>query len=166
MTKLRLRNATINDAKLLREWDQQPHIIASKGNEDWEWETELPQTPEWKQQFIVSVNDHPMGFIQIIDPYKEETHYWGNVSTGLRAIDIWIGDKRYIGKGYGTQMMRRAIDLCFANPDVNAILVDPLSKNKRAHKFYQKLGFKFETQRFFGEDDCTVHKLIREDYKD
>ena len=162
--EITLRDAKISDLKLLRYWDKQPHIIASKGDEDWEWETELLQAPEWRKQYIVSVNNHPIGFIQIIDPYKDDTHYWRGVPEGLRAIDIWIGDEQYTGKGYGTQMMQRAIDLCFAEPDVNTILVDPLSKNIRAHKFYQKLGFKFEEQRFFGDDDCAIHKLTREDY--
>jgi aminoglycoside 6'-N-acetyltransferase len=33
-----------------------------------------------------------IGFVQIIDPAREESHYWGDAPGGLRAIDIWIGE--------------------------------------------------------------------------
>lgn len=57
----------------------------------------------------------PIGFIQIIDPAREDSHYWGDCPTGLRAIDIWIGEEAYLGQGFGTDMMRLAIDRCFAD---------------------------------------------------
>lgn len=162
---MKLRKATISDSALLRHWDKQPHIIAAKGNEDWQWETEMPRNPEWRQQFIAEVNNHPIGFLQIIDAHEEETHYWGEVPKGFSAIDIWIGDIDYIGKGYGSQMMQQAIDRCFADPAVHAILVDPFANNKLAHKFYEKCGFEFAEQREFDGEKCFVFKLKRESYE-
>ena len=43
--------------------------------------------------------------MQIIDPLAEPTHYWGEVEPNLRALDIWIGEKDALGRGYGTAMM-------------------------------------------------------------
>jgi RimJ/RimL family protein N-acetyltransferase len=71
----------------------------------------------------------PIGFVQIIDPAREESHYWGDCEPNLRAIDIWIGEADCLNKGYGTQMMRLAIERCFADPSVTAILIDPLASN-------------------------------------
>ena len=100
--------------------------------------------------------------MQIIDPYLEPTHYWGDVSPNLRAIDIWIGAPADRGNGNGAEMMRQAIDLCFADPTVTAIIIDPLASNTRAHKFYRRLGFTAVGRRLFnGEDDCLVHELTR-----
>ena len=162
MPEITLRTATINDLELLRHWDKQTHVIASDPDDDWEWETELLYNPEWREQLVAELDSRPIGFVQIIDPKEEETHYWGNdIEENLRAIDIWIGEADDLGKGYGTQMMKLAIDRCFASPDVAAIIIDPLSSNTRAIKFYEKLGFIFAEKRVFGEHECHVMKLER-----
>lgn len=116
---------------------------------------------------MAELDGRPLGFVQIIDPSAEETHYWGEVPTGLRAIDIWIGEADDLGKGYGTTMMQLAINRCFSVPSVNAILIDPLATNVRAHRFYERLGFRFVEQKRLGEDesDCFVFELKREDWK-
>lgn len=160
-----LREATIADAALLRHWDEQPHVIESDPNDDWEWETELLKNPLWREQLVAEVNGVPIGFVQIIDPAEEESHYWGDVPGDLRAIDIWIGEADYLGQGYGSTMMNLAIERCFAAPGVSAIIIDPLASNVRAHRFYQRLGFKPIERRRFGDDDTLVHKLERADYK-
>ena len=99
--------------------------------------------------------------MQIIDPHTEGTHYWGEIEPNLRAIDIWIGAGKDLGKGYGETMMRRAFQICFADPVVTAIVIDPLASNARAHKFYRRLGFLAEGRRMFGDDDSLVHRLTR-----
>jgi aminoglycoside 6'-N-acetyltransferase len=43
-----------------------------------------------------------------------------------------IGEANYLAKGLGIQMMRLAIERCFAKPDIEAILIDPLESNTRA----------------------------------
>ena len=160
-----LRPATIADLLLLRRWDEQPHNIASDPSSDWAWETELKRTPDWREQLIAEADGHPVGFIQIIDPAREDSHYWGEVEENLRAIDIWIGDAADLGKGYGSKMMTLALARCFAQPEVSAVLVDPLTSNVRAHRFYQRFGFRFVERRQFGADDCMVYRLDRADFE-
>lgn len=62
-------------------------------------------------------------------------------------------------------MMQMAIARCFADPTVTGILIDPLSSNHRAQRFYQRLGFKFTEHRQFGLDHCAVHQLNRSDWQ-
>jgi aminoglycoside 6'-N-acetyltransferase len=159
-----LRPATLADLKLLRYWDEQTHVIASDPHDDWGWEVELSRTPDWREQLIAEIEDRPIGFIQIIDPAQEDSHYWGGVAHNLRAIDIWIGEETDLGKGYGTEMMQLAIARCFAEPTVTAILIDPLVSNTRAQRFYERLGFQCIDRRWFGQDDCFVYRLNREDW--
>ena len=161
ITMIKFRAATINDLNLLRHWDEQPHTVASDPNDDWGWEIELLRSPEWREQLIAELDGRPIGFVQIIDPLLEDSHYWGEVPANLGAIDIWIGEAEDLGKGYGTEMMRQAIDRCFASPEVTAIIIDPLASNVRARKFYERLGFSFVENRTFGEDFCAVYKLDR-----
>ena len=68
---LTLRPATIDDAPLLRRWDDEPHVLASDPNDDWQWETELRKTPPWREQLIAELDGVPIGFLQIIDPAEE-----------------------------------------------------------------------------------------------
>jgi aminoglycoside 6'-N-acetyltransferase len=158
---LNLRPATIDDLDLLRQWDDEPHVVEADPNDDWGWEMELARDPDWREQSIAEIDGRSIGFIQIIDPALEDSHYWGEIEPNLRAIDIWIGSETDLGKGYGTQMMKLAIDRCFADPAVIAILIDPLASNTRAHRFYERLGFQFVEPRRFGDDDCFVYRLNR-----
>ena len=161
---INLRPATLEDLTLLKYWDEQPHIIACDPDDDWHWESELSRDPAWREQLIAELNSRPIGMIQIIDPALEDSHYWGKVASNLRAIDIWIGEATDLNKGYGTIMMRLALTRCFADSLVKAVLVDPLAYNTRAHRFYQRLGFKFVERRHFGDSDCFVYQLNREDW--
>ena len=73
---MRLRPAAEGDLALLRHWDEQPHVRAA-GVDDWGWERELRRNPDWRELLIAEVDGRPIGFIQIIDPAREESHYWG-----------------------------------------------------------------------------------------
>lgn len=157
------RHATIDDLALLKHWDEQPHVKASDPD-DWGWGEDLLKFPHWREQLIAELNGRPLGFVQIIDPAEEESHYWGEVPKDLRAIDIWIGEKEDLGKGYGTIMMNMAIARCFANKRVTAILIDPLETNTKAIRFYERIGFQFVETKVFGRDICSVMRFDRKDW--
>lgn len=168
MATITLRTATPDDLAILEKWEKEPHVLASGIEEGWNWAEELFRNPAWREQLIaeVSGNPHgrPIGMVQIIDPLLEDTHYWGDCEPNLRAIDIWIGERDALGKGYGTVMMRLAMERCFANPEVTAIIIDPLESNVRAQRFYERLGFRFVEKRRFDEDDCVVMCITREEF--
>jgi aminoglycoside 6'-N-acetyltransferase len=159
-----LRKAAITDIDLLKHWDEQQHVWESDPNDDWSWATELTKEPEWREQLIAELDGRPIGFIQIIDPKLEESHYWGDVAENLRAIDIWIGERDDLGRGYGTVMMHLVLQRCFDNDDVTAVIIDPLVSNVQARRFYERLGFRFAEYRKFGYDDCAVYRISREDW--
>lgn len=156
-----LRDATPADLSLLERWDEDPAVLESDPNDDWHWAEELAKTPAWREQLVIEADGVPVGFIQIIDPQLEETHYWGDCGPGLRAIDIWIGEEAYRNRGIGGEAMRLAIARCFAPPEVTAIIIDPLVSNTDAIRFYERLGFRFVERRMFGADDCHVMRLDR-----
>jgi aminoglycoside 6'-N-acetyltransferase len=159
---MNLRPASPADLPLLRSWDAKPHVIAASGADGaFDWEAELPRCVGWRELLIAEVDGRPVGVMQIIDPTEEETHYWGEIASGLRAIDIWIGEELDLGRGYGTRMMQLALARCFVEPTVRAVLIDPLASNTRACRFYERLGFRPIERRTFGDDDCMVYRLDR-----
>jgi aminoglycoside 6'-N-acetyltransferase len=163
---MKLRPASPADLPILRTWDAQPHVLESAGDfAEFDWEAELPRTVDWRELLIAEIDGRPIGMMQIIDPAREETRYWGDVAPNLRAIDIWIGDAADLGRGHGTEMMRLAIERCFAPPEVTAILIDPLVSNTRAHRLYERMGFRRIERQMFGQDDCYVYRLERAHWK-
>ncbi|OEK01259.1 GNAT family N-acetyltransferase [Roseivirga sp. 4D4] len=165
MNQITFRTATIEDLDILLHWDQQQHVIDADPDDDWDWANELRRYPAWREQLLVELDGRPLGFLQIIDPYLEDTHYWGDVDQNLRAIDIWIGEADDLGKGYGTEMMRQAIERCFASPKVTGILIDPLVTNVKAIRFYERMGFEFVEHRDFDSSHCAVYKLQKSKWK-
>ncbi len=161
-----LRAATQADIPRLKHWDENPHVAAAGGDDDWyDWDNEIPRHADWGELLIAEDNGRSIGALEIIDPAREPTRYWGDVEENLRAIDIWIGEKQDLNRGYGTQMMRLALGRCFAAPEVKAVIIDPLESNIRARRFYERLGFRFVERRTFGTDKCAVYRLERTDYE-
>jgi aminoglycoside 6'-N-acetyltransferase len=163
---MKLRPATSSDAPLLRHWDTRPHVIAARGEDSViDWDDELARQSELSEYVIAELDGRPIGLMQIIDAAREETHYWGDIEQGLAAIDIWIGEESDLGRGYGTQMMRLALQRCFNDPAFKAVVLDPLASNTRAHRFYERLGFQPVERRMFGDDDCLVFRLERRNWQ-
>lgn len=162
---------------MLALWDREPHVIAcSSDRPDLEvafdgidWPVELAESSAASFYRIAEVDQNglwrPIGVMQVIDPHLEPTRYWGEIEPNLRAMDIWIGPRDALNRGYGTQMMTQAIDDAFADPSVTAIVIDPLNSNTDAHRFYRRLGFAVVGRRMFDEDDCLVHRLERETWE-
>ncbi|MGH6892534.1 MAG: GNAT family N-acetyltransferase [Dongiaceae bacterium] len=158
--QLKLRPAAPSDFDLLNHWHRQPQVVAANGD-DWGREAELAGKPDWRTPLIAEADGRPVGVIQIIDPTRGESHNWGCAKEGQRAIDIRIGNAVELDQAYGAEIMKLAIKLCFADPSVTAVLVDPPVNDPRAQRFYERFGFEYVARRRFGEDDSFVYRLKR-----
>jgi RimJ/RimL family protein N-acetyltransferase len=67
-----------------------------------------------------------------------------NIDTLHRRaeIGIFIGDKEYLGKGYGTDALELLIDYGFNIRNLNSVMLSVREFNIRAIKCYEKIGFK------------------------
>ncbi|MBR2743767.1 MAG: GNAT family N-acetyltransferase [Clostridia bacterium] len=57
-------------------------------------------------------------------------------------LGIFIGDKDYRSQGYGTEAIRMVLEYGFKYKNLHSIKLDLVSFNERAHRCYQKCGFK------------------------
>ena len=151
----------MRDVSLLRYWDNQPHKKEADPNSDWQWETELGKQASWREQLIAEVDGRPIGFMELLRCAEDPEHYWGDVPDSWMAIDIWIGEAIDIGRGFGSHMLTLALKKCFADPSIHTIVLDPISANTRARRFYEKHGFRFIEERRFDQDLCAVYRLER-----
>jgi RimJ/RimL family protein N-acetyltransferase len=58
------------------------------------------------------------------------------------TLGIFIGDKEYLSKGYGTEAMELLLDYGFNALNLQNIMLEVFDYNKRAIKAYEKVGFK------------------------
>ena len=170
MGATKLRPAQLADVDELSRWDGEPHVRAASGEDEPEdWPALLGGLPpDWEVLIIEANTDgrtRPIGVLQIIDPVTEPHRCWRPWFTSqgiapaaqtLRAIDIWIGEADMLARGHGGAAMRLALERCFAVPNIEAVLIDPLARNEGARRFYARLGFRAVGRFRFSADECEV----------
>jgi len=111
-----------------------------------------------------------------IETLEDEKYIGG---CGLNSIDwknsvavvgIFIGDKKYWGKGYGTDAMKVLIKFVFEQMNIHKVKLNVYSFNERAIRSYEKCGFKVEgvlRQEIFRDGryyDEMIMGLMKEEY--
>ncbi|WP_130805560.1 GNAT family N-acetyltransferase [Senegalia massiliensis] len=92
---------------------------------------------------------------------------WKNSNV---IIGIFIGDKDYWSKGYGTDALKVLIKFIFNEMNINKIKLNVYSFNKRAIRCYEKCGFKVEgvlkqeIYRHGKYQDDILMALLKEDW--
>lgn len=85
---------------------------------------------------------------------------------------IFIGDKRYHGKGIGTLVTKKITNLAFEKVGLNRLMLTASEENIGAIKAYTKAGFKLEgimRQAFYRNGNFTnkiIMSILREEWTD
>jgi GNAT superfamily N-acetyltransferase len=94
--------------------------------------------------YIACVHDRPVGYIQLYNAHdypREDGASLDHLPKSLAAIDIFIGEEAYLGKGYGSAIMKQFMEE-YVDPKYDACFVDPDLDNIQAIKAYENAGFK------------------------
>ena len=67
-----------------------------------------------------------------------------NKVAACAEIGIAIMDKKYRGKGYGTEALQKAIDYAFDEFGITVLWLTVFPSNKKAIRSYEKAGFRKE----------------------
>ncbi len=141
--KVILRPIELRDARRFVDWMNDPEITRlARGNAnkltlagEKEWIRSIPKL-RGQKHFSIDTHDGVhiggIGFKTI------------NKLSSNGEIGITIGDKRYWGKGYGTDAMRSLIDYGFKKLGLHRIYVYVFAYNKRSIAMNKKLGFRKE----------------------
>jgi RimJ/RimL family protein N-acetyltransferase len=148
MIHFKFKKITEKDLPILLEWFAEPHV------QKW-WPT--PEKDELLEKFlqrirskdtfgyIIFLDNVPIGYIQYyyIDRSNKKAGSWlPSLPETTIGTDQFIGDLKYIGKGYGTLFMKQFIDeLQKIEPLITTIIVDPNPENAAAIRCYEKVGF-------------------------
>jgi aminoglycoside 6'-N-acetyltransferase len=96
--------------------------------------------------YIIYLDDHPIGYIQYYNAYDFPRDGNMMLETSelppqLAAIDLYIGEKDYIGKGLGSRIINSFLQE-YVWPHFDACFVDPATANRAAIHVYEKAGFR------------------------
>ena len=84
--------------------------------------------------FTIVLEDEPIGYMKLI---KDKFNNNGE-------LRIAIGEKRYWGKGYGKDAVKKNLKYCFIEEKLYKVFLYVLEWNEVAFNLYTKCGFKVE----------------------
>jgi len=90
--------------------------------------------------------------------------------NGSGMVGIFIGDRRYLGKGYGTDALNALVDFGFGELRLERIELEVFDYNLRAIRSYEKSGFQTDAvlrrARFHRGAHHDVHlmSILRDDW--
>ena len=132
---------TPDDLPLVKRWLAAPHVVQWWGNTYEQFELVRGDLEvEAMDQYVVTTNDRPFGYLQCYDPMVWPDNGLGAHPAGTRGIDQFIGESEMLERGHGSAFIRIFIErlLKAGSPRV---ITDPDPNNHRAIRAYEKAGF-------------------------
>lgn len=128
---------------LLQGWFKEPHVAEFWQESEPDLKTLfLSKLPEsGVTPYIIAAGQKPIGYIQSYEACKVGGGWWPDAKEGTFGIDQFIGDPNYIGKGFGTEILKKFTHHLFSKMQASEIITDPDPKNERAIRAYEKAGF-------------------------
>jgi RimJ/RimL family protein N-acetyltransferase/N-acetylglutamate synthase-like GNAT family acetyltransferase len=146
---MKIREFKPEDLNMMRVWLEQTYIRNFWGDPlDWIKEITENISADWVKYFIVEC-DTPIGFLQYYETDKAPQGDWSDEPIGTVGIDYLIGDIEYLGKGYGSKIVRLLVDFIKSKNEYDYIVADPIAENVSSIKVLENNGFKQSTNGLF-----------------
>jgi len=125
---------------MIRRWLEMPEVVQWWGNPDEQYELVRGDlTHPDMDQFIVSSDGRSFAYIQCyaLSTWNQD---FGVHPKATRGIDQFIGETDMIGRGHGSNFIRKFADDRLRQ-GIPRIVTDPDPVNLRAIRAYEKAGF-------------------------
>lgn len=138
--KINLRKFAKSDSVKLFEWSRDPDLTKYIGPAP-------SNSPlgEYKRLMNKIQNEGRQVFMIIEAKEKKAIGYIYidvNKKNNKAELSITIGEKKYHGRGYGTESVKEALNYIFNQLKLNRVFLKVLLFNLPAIKLYKKVGFK------------------------
>ena len=129
----------VNDAEVFTEWlnDLEVTVNLNIFNSVMNIETEKDFLTKLSKEHNYAIVDLKTDKLLGSCGFVELDHLNRTAETG-----IFIGNKNYWNKGYGTESLQLLLDYGFNALNLNSVMLRVFSFNERAIKMYRKTGFK------------------------
>ncbi|HEX7017537.1 MAG TPA: GNAT family N-acetyltransferase [Patescibacteria group bacterium] len=171
--KISFRELRFDDLPLLHDWLNTPHVHEWYDKDEQNTLDEIKEKygkkinkEEPTDSYLIMYDNQPIGYIQTAK-VKDWPTLESVVGKNQQAasIDLFIGEPNYLGKGLGSQVIRKFLTVVvFQRPDIIKCFIDPEPSNVRAIKSYEKAGFKYlKTVQIPGEPEPAYLMEIKKE---
>lgn len=131
------------DRRLLRQWLEREHVRKWWGNPEREYRY-CTTHPKGGRGVIICADDHPIGYIYVERPTREELDAVDleQIPDGSIDVDILIGEPDYLGFGIGSMALELLLEELFSDPEVSLVGLTTSIENTRAQTSFQKAGLR------------------------
>jgi RimJ/RimL family protein N-acetyltransferase len=165
--EITFRLMTRDDLPLVHDWHQRPHVKRWWVARDSFDETEEHYVPtiegtEPTAHYLALLDGEPLGMVQtyLVSDYPDWAAVIGE-GEGVAGVDLFIADEANLGRGLGTEMLRRFVEeIVFARPETVAVTADPDVRNMASARAFEKAGFQ-RVGEFVDPEDGELHVLVR-----
>ena len=120
----------------------------------------------------VGETGYPFSICLLDTDQRIGTVFFHNVDkvNGSAVVGIFIGDRRYLGQGYGTDALNALVDFGFGELRLERIELEVFDYNSRAIRSYEKCGFATDAilrhSRFHrgAFHDVAIMSILRDDW--
>jgi len=139
---------------LIHIWFNEPHVQSFYSLKTWTIEEVQQKLTPYIQGlgsiecYIIFIDKTPVGYIQ---SYPVKKHPWDNqklseeLIRNSAGVDLFIGEKEFIGKGYGCQILEVFLKN-YIWTHYKYCLVDPDIRNESSIRLFKKCGFRKHQQ--------------------
>ncbi len=168
------RKLQLSDLPLMYTWLNTPHVHEwyDKDKKNSIEEVANRYAPKIKGEkptdcYLALYEGKPFGYLQTykVNDWPEFGNHIG-YDDFTAAVDLFIGEADFIGKGIGTKMLEAFLQqVVFAEGStINTCVIGPEPGNKRAIRTYEKVGFQYsKTVQIPGEEQPTYLMEITKD---
>ena len=147
---IKIRDFQEKDLELMLKWLTDERVLEFYGGRDRNYTFETIKE-HYEEEFqndgfrvIVELKNQPIGYGQIYrilgDDFEE--YSYSKTEKVVYAMDQFIGEPEYWGKGIGTKYIQQIGCYLKTERKAEIIILDPHKDNERAIRTYQKCGFK------------------------
>jgi len=114
--------------------------------EDWLKEVSSAEY-DFIHHFIVADEENPFGFCQYYDYSLGGEDCHGKIDIkDTYSIDYLIGEKEYLGKGYGTKIVKELTNKVFEDTTAKQIIVQPEKDNAASRNTLLSAGYSYDDE--------------------
>jgi aminoglycoside 6'-N-acetyltransferase-1b/aminoglycoside 6'-N-acetyltransferase-2 len=114
--------------------------------------------------FIIMAGEWPAGFIQAyrVGDYPEYARAV-DFNDDAWAIDIFIGEDGFRGRGFGSAAVSRFVETkIFSRPGVDTAVMSPNPDNRRGIRAYEKAGFRHLKTVWMPPENAYEYVMVRD----
>ena len=130
-----LLHAWLNSVHVAEFWGSRPSIEEVRAKYSKKIKSGL------QQAFIVFEKETPFGYVQYYRAFSVGSGWWPKEPETTVCLDQFIGAPDFLGKGYGTLMVREFSDWLLTQSENRRVIVDPKPNNLIAIRCYLSAGF-------------------------